>query len=287
MSRPASAERVHALCAIGLHHPEHRVKDPLVRRLGFDRLCLDCGRIRDAATDPSVWRYPNTRHLREIDQLPDSPKALQHSNRAFENQKTVNGNTKPAPETKRKQADVRLNPLKNPLCKPDVPSYLTNKPPAVVTSQPFRHDRGVSGRKEPIERQQKTARRKRPSCFLQKLACHTIVQVMKNTQRQDQIEGLQTVRKKRPLRTVPEIKRRRNTEPGGTPAADNPRSCPPQRRPQAEETSEHSRRHSQGQRHELKRETAKETKRLSQRRHAPRSQTETGQKAAQKQEASP
>ena len=155
---------------------------------------------------------------RDKDRLPDSPEAPQRSNRAFENQKTVNGNTKPAPETKRKQADARLNPLKNPLCKPDVPSHLTNKPPAVVTSQPVRHDRGVSGRKEPIERQQKTARRKRPSCFFQKPVCHTVVQVMKNTQRQDQIERLQTVRKKRPPRTVAEIKRRRNTEPGGTAA---------------------------------------------------------------------
>ena len=56
------------LCKIGLHDPSQRVKGFLVSRLGFDILCLDCGRVRDVTEDPPMWRHPSPEHVRAVDE---------------------------------------------------------------------------------------------------------------------------------------------------------------------------------------------------------------------------
>lgn len=55
------------LCKIGLHDPSQRVKPFLVPHLGFDILCLDCGRVRDVKENPAMWRHPSPEHVRAVD----------------------------------------------------------------------------------------------------------------------------------------------------------------------------------------------------------------------------
>ena len=69
MNDPARSRR--ALCRLGLHDPERRLPDTLARRLGFDRLCIDCGRVRDRAS--GAWTYPTPSHLKALDALREAP----------------------------------------------------------------------------------------------------------------------------------------------------------------------------------------------------------------------